>query len=372
MSENKPPVEDYAFMSDAKYRRRRKAIANGFKIRQELKECRKAVQNARLLMDNEYGVLWLNGGTTGRALSLTGAEETDQFTERVSNLRERMAQLEAAITKLAEKRAEWLGLSAWERNYLIKLDEFGTTVANGALNAGSSYTGTTNWQFKWVENHTEVAAVTKVKVSKSARNKSPWGCNDAVHVVQLDPEGLILLEDCPDIARQSMEDGLRMLALYPGGRAVWSPRHASKSLATGRGYIGAAVINAREGQRLVVYHGTASATHAKAGAQYRASYHWTSETARQEALKDRRRVSLVTRLCKDAKATLADAKEMGYCDPGIEEFQRQFGIGDEATLTELMDTKNPAAVALAMRVARKLSAKRREERQTSKEESCPI
>lgn len=60
----------------------------------------------------------------------------------------------------------------------------------------------------------------------------------------------------------------------------------------------------------------------------------------------------MARLCNGAHATLADAKSLGYCEPGIRAFQTRHGIGDAATLPELVRTGDPSAVRLALKIAR--------------------
>ena len=69
--------------------------------------------------------------------------------------------------------------------------------------------------------------------------------------------------------------------------------------------------------------------------------------------KDERRARLIARLC-NVSATIADARAMGYCLPGIEAFQSQHHIGDAAPLRALLATGNPSAVRLALAVARKV------------------
>lgn len=71
--------------------------------------------------------------------------------------------------------------------------------------------------------------------------------------------------------------------------------------------------------------------------------------------KAERRARLVARLCGNVRATIADARALGYCLPGIQAFQERHGIGDEATLPELVRTGDPSAVRLALSVARKVA-----------------
>ena len=56
-------------------------------------------------------------------------------------------------------------------------------------------------------------------------------------------------------------------------------------------------------------------------------------------------------------ATIADARAMGYCEPGIESFQAKHGIGDSASLPALVRTGNPDAIRLALKLARRVSVK---------------
>lgn len=64
-----------------------------------------------------------------------------------------------------------------------------------------------------------------------------------------------------------------------------------------------------------------------------------------------RRISLVLILCKNAVATLDDARGAGYCRAGIAAFQERHGFGDSVPLRDLVATGNPQAVSLARRVA---------------------
>lgn len=70
--------------------------------------------------------------------------------------------------------------------------------------------------------------------------------------------------------------------------------------------------------------------------------------------------ALVARLCHGVTATLADARAMHYCEPGIRAFQERHGVGDTATLPELIRTGDPSAVRLALSIARKVRRDTRE------------
>ena len=77
-----------------------------------------------------------------------------------------------------------------------------------------------------------------------------------------------------------------------------------------------------------------------------------------EQRKYNRRLRLIAHLCKNVKATFADARSMGYCIPGIENFKQKYNIGNHATLAELMNTKNDLAIKLALNIARKVKKER--------------
>jgi len=67
---------------------------------------------------------------------------------------------------------------------------------------------------------------------------------------------------------------------------------------------------------------------------------------------------LVTRLCCGAEATVQDARDRGYCRVGIKAFQKRYGIGNRASLRDLIETGHPAAQRLALDLARKIAAGR--------------
>jgi hypothetical protein len=85
-----------------------------------------------------------------------------------------------------------------------------------------------------------------------------------------------------------------------------------------------------------------------------------AEKLRRDAIQSKkaaRRAALIARLCNHAIATVDDAKALGYCQPGIEAFQTTHGIGNAASLPELVKTGNAAAVAFAISIARKIANK---------------
>lgn len=65
-----------------------------------------------------------------------------------------------------------------------------------------------------------------------------------------------------------------------------------------------------------------------------------------------------SRLCCNVFATVKDAKNHGYCEPGIRAFQDAHGISDSASLPQLVRTGNAFAIRLALSIARKIGASR--------------
>jgi hypothetical protein len=169
--------------------------------------------------------------------------------------------------------------------------------------------------------------------------------------VRLSPEWAVLLTKREDVAILSARDGLPLIGWHADGRACWVKTKA-KAITEEIGWIshfGA-----------VCYHSTKSQKAADQGLKLKLSAQrdeWAAQAvARANAAqwaKDERRARLVARLC-NVSATIADAREMGYCLPGIEAFQSQHHIGDSAPLRALLATGNASAVRLALAVARKV------------------
>ena len=169
--------------------------------------------------------------------------------------------------------------------------------------------------------------------------------------MRLSPEWAVLLVEREDVAALSARDGLPLIGWHADGRACWV-RTKGKALTEEIGWI------AHFGA--TCYHSTASQKAADQGlakklASERAFWASAAEARKNAAqwAKDERRARLIARLC-DVSATIADARAMGYCLPGIEAFQSHHHIGDSAPLRALLATGNAAAVRLALAVARKV------------------
>lgn len=175
---------------------------------------------------------------------------------------------------------------------------------------------------------------------------------DATHIVCLSHEWAA--EWTQEDADASMRDGIALVGLKADRQACWLTIK-NRSLHLTEGWF---VVDGPNS-----YHSKESLEHAQKGLAKKVAA-WQKELKKRERLvleakdyqKTQRRVSLVARLCDGIKATIADAKELGFCDVGIQQFKNRFGIGDEATLPELVRTGDPSATRLAFHLARKAIA----------------
>jgi hypothetical protein len=219
-------------------------------------------------------------------------------------------------------------------------------IGKSAARQGDYYSGDTS--FKSVFG-VKASAETSTSRGDQYSRKCTYRKTDAGHLVILDPAGVPCLVESEALRQRSAQDGLYLIALYPDSSAVWV-RSKGKAIVSESGWIA--------GNASVCYHSTESAADAAAGFRRKLALHEREQRLARAAGKIERRARLIARLCGDAVATIADAKRLGYCEPGIAAFQSAHGIGDTATLPQLARTGNPSAVALALSVARKLSARK--------------
>jgi hypothetical protein len=181
--------------------------------------------------------------------------------------------------------------------------------------------------------------------------------NDAIHRVRVSASGLAWMYCNPALCSLSRMDGLPLIDLGPNGAAKWLVLRG-KQIALESGWVVA------DEAKSVCYHSTRSLEAAQRGLAKKvaARDRELAEAAERERLrraspeyKSERRARLVARLCGGATATVADARAMGYCTPGIEAFRTQHGIGETATLPELCRTGDVRAVRLALAVARRVA-----------------
>ena len=226
---------------------------------------------------------------------------------------------------------------------------------------GGEYSGDFSARAEW---GTAATARTYTSRGDQYSRRCTYHKTNATHVVTLDPARVHALHASERLRQLSAADGLPLIALDDDGAAVWVGV-SNKQLFSRAGWI--------IGDDVCCYHSTQSREHAVKGhARKRAKL--DAERARKRAKlearrlattpgtpeyiaaqKAERRARLIARLCKGATATIADARRLGYCGPGIAAFQRAHGIGETAPLPDLVKTGNPSAVRLALEVARKLA-----------------
>lgn len=179
---------------------------------------------------------------------------------------------------------------------------------------------------------------------------------DATHIVRLSPEWSA--EWTQEDADASMRDGIALIGLKSDRQACWLTIK-NRSLHLTQGWFVTDGVNS--------YHSEVSLAHAQKGLAKKVAAwqkHLAQEAERRAEIKQKadefnrayRRISLVARFGSDIKATIEDARELGFCNVGIQQFKNRFGIGDSATLPELVKTGDPSATRLAFHLARKAIA----------------
>ena len=183
------------------------------------------------------------------------------------------------------------------------------------------------------------------KYSRSYR----YSRTDAVHQVTLDLDGAVGLANPANasLIGDSANEGLPLIALYRDGRAVWMASKG-KRITAESGWI------AYNAEARCCYHSPTSLSHAEQGLRRKVGIIRKQQEGVAASHKAQRRIALIARLCNGATATLADAQALGYCAMGIKAFQDRFGIGDTASLPELMKTGDPSAVRLAYHLAKRV------------------
>lgn len=215
-------------------------------------------------------------------------------------------------------------------------------LADAAARTGGSYSGAIHWAVRWGER---AEATTMLATEAQYSRRCTYKMNDATHLVTLDPAGVPLLAECEALAIASARDGLPLIAIYPGCRATWV-RRDGKRLTQETGWI--------VGNGAHCFHSTVSLDDANRKFSRKLDSIKREAEERRRNRKAERRAALVVRLCRGAVATIADAKALGYCEPGIRSFQSRHGLGDSASLPDLIRTGDPSAVRLALAVARKV------------------
>lgn len=251
-----------------------------------------------------------------------------------------------AVTQAKTAFESWKTLAKrWDRTScdrvperIERLYDEATKMADGIASLGERYSGETSRRVVWGD---KASAQTQTSDGDRYSRSCKYSRTDATHTVTLDPYRVEHLIERKRLRELSAEDGLHLIALDPDGAAVWVKKH-NKSLKSEAGWV--------IGDDICCYHSTISRDDAVKG-------HSKKRAMLDREKKADRRARLVARLCCNAKATIQDAKSLGYCDPGIAAFRERHNIGDTASLPELCRTGNPSAVRLALHLARKLAMK---------------
>lgn len=249
-------------------------------------------------------------------------------------------------------RAPWMRRPLSRRQRAEDVRRFAETCADYALRFGGDYSGETSRRTVWGD---APAAVTATKEGGAYSRACTFRRTDAVHTVTLDPEGAPLLyEHRHNLVPASARDRLPLLALYaltkrtPGVfHAVWATV-SNKRLRTQAGWVAYCPTTD------ATYHSTYSAEDAQRGLDRKRAACLREMRERRLHRKEERRAALVARLCRSVTATIADARALGFCEPGIRAFQARHGIADAAPLPDLIRTGDPAAVRLALSLARRV------------------
>lgn len=217
----------------------------------------------------------------------------------------------------------------------------------------TSCSGSTHVSVAWLHGKCEARSVTYQGDRYGGRAKR-FRKTNVSHEVTLDPAGVpLLVEHAATVANASQRDGLPLIALYPEELpgvfpCVWLATATKQKLRSVSGWV------AWDAESGVCYHSTQCAAHADKGLRRKLAIARNAEKRERRRRKEARRARLVARLCGTLSATVADAKKLGYCDPGIRAFQEKHGFGDSVSLPELVRTGNPEATRLALSVAHRL------------------
>ena len=274
---------------------------------------------------------------TARRDTIRRRLEVDLVGGQVADYAKMVAEYRALITEKHDAQVAWMRVPASRRKWADEAVQNAIKCAERAIaQAGDQYSGRLSTRIEW-----RSAACAWTSTSKGDRysRSCTYRRTDAAHIVHLDARRVLGLLDRPEVVSASERDGLPLIALDPDGACVWV-RSVGKRIESVSGWIAV-----RQG---VTFHSTTSREHAEQGLARK----WKKQAAQ---IKLSRRTRLVARLCKGAVATVQDAREMGYCTPGIEQFRSRHGIGETATLPELIATGDPQAVALAFSLARKVA-----------------
>ena len=294
-----------------------------------------AAESARHRADGDLHVLTA-------ALPSQGAECCHALLDRYMTSNNAATDAAAPLAKLPTSRRELAASTA----------KAALEIGRRAALQGESYSGKTDYRATWGDSANPSAGTYTDKGDQYSR-----GCTyrkiDADHVVRLSPEWSPLLVEREELRTLSEREGLSLIGIHEDGRCTWVKRKG-KTITSEVGWI------AFFGS--ICYHSTISQSDAGKGLARKldaARREWSGEQIRQldrvKSAKEERRARLVARLCGSVVATVADARALGFCPPGIEQFQAQHGIGSSAPLPSLIRTGNPSAIRLALAIARRVN-----------------
>lgn len=278
-----------------------------------------------------------------KSLAMNGIEIRATAPEEVAK---RAVDAHAAQCNNYEADKDFRALPKPRRDWADETKKWIEKNARLAFDLGGDYSGDTSQSIRWGDcSLARTATWYGEKYSRSCK----FSKTDAEHIVQLCVDDVVRLDGWRAIAERSAGEGLPVIGRRNDGRFVWVKAGKGKSIESESGWICCV-----DG---TIYHSKKSAEDAQAGAKRKVQ---RAERERWEAKNARvieRRARLVSRLCGGIMATIADARAMGYCEPGIESFQAKHGIGDAASLPALVRTGNPDAIRLALKLARRVSVK---------------
>ena len=145
------------------------------------------------------------------------------------------------------------------RQEAVVAEEYGQELGRRAASLGGGYSGDVKYSVNWGDN---ANASTVTNRGEQYSRRCTWRKLNARHVVQLDPAGIPLLVESPDLCEASRREGLPLIALYLDGRAVWV-RRTGKQIVSQQGWVAM-----EDG---LLYHSTVSYDDAKAGAAKKAA-----------------------------------------------------------------------------------------------------
>ena len=278
-----------------------------------------------------------------KSRAMNGIEMRSATPEEVAK---RAVEAHAAHCAAEQAAADFRALPKPRRDWAKEAKKWAEDQACHGFDLGGDYSGDTSRSIRWADcSLARTATGYGDKYSRSCK----FSKTDAEHIVQLCVEDVVRLDGCRLIAERSAGEGLPVIGKRDDGRFIWIKAGKGKSIESESGWIGCV--------GGTIYHSKKSAEDAQAGAKRKAQRAERERWETKNARVIERRARLVSRLCGGLVATIADARAMGYCEPGIESFQAKHGIGDAASLPALVRTGNPDAIRLALKLARRVSVK---------------